>query len=216
MFKVIKEEDDLEVYERFLESFKESDKVPVVEELLKEKEKSIESVIKIEKDSTQVQESDSISVQKVPDEYVSDLSNNISNVDKAKKEDNKTVYGESGEDLIDLRDDRRYKTVIIGDQTWMAENLNFKTNGSWCYKGKNKNCEKYGRLYTWDAAKMACPLGWHLPTDSEWKQLIEMAGGEKKGYLKLIKGGDWKFNALLGGYRDTDGSFGLLEESGSY
>lgn len=79
--------------------------------------------------------------------------------------------------MTDERDDRRYKTVQIGSQTWMAENLNYKTKNSKCYGGSLKNCQKYGRLYNWNDAVNACPSGWHLPTKNEYEKLIEFAGG---------------------------------------
>ena len=57
----------------------------------------------------------------------------------------------------------------------MAENLNYETEDgaqSWCYENKQENCDKNGRLYTFEAAKTACPPGWHIPSDPEWGELI--------------------------------------------
>jgi uncharacterized protein (TIGR02145 family) len=78
--------------------------------------------------------------------------------------------------FTDPRDGQTYNTIDIGSQTWMAENLNYTTTNSWWYADITANGDVYGRLYTWDAALTACPAGWHLPTDDEWKTL-EMALG---------------------------------------
>lgn len=71
----------------------------------------------------------------------------------------------------DPRDGKIYPTVQIGSQIWLAKNLDFKTPNSWCYEDDFEYCKDYGRLYTWNDAMIACPKGWHLPSDSEWTQL---------------------------------------------
>ena len=98
-------------------------------------------------------------------------------------------YGE----IVDDRDGQVYKTVKIGDQVWMAENLNYEVHNSFCYDDIKSNCDIYGRLYKWSAAlgkgddgctygencplpsghiQGACPANWHLPKEEEWKKLF--------------------------------------------
>ena len=115
--------------------------------------------------------------------------------------------------LSDSRDGKTYKTVVIGTQTWMAENLNYETKNSYCYKDNSGNCSTYGRLYTWGAAKgSACPSGWHLPTGEEFRILCNVVGDE--GCLSSFRmfksvsdyGSDtFGFGALSAGYK-TKGS----------
>jgi uncharacterized protein (TIGR02145 family) len=117
----------------------------------------------------------------------------------------------------DKRDGQIYKTVKIGNQVWMAQNLNYAVDngyGSWCYDNEYRNCKKYGRLYTYYTAMNACPSGWHLPSVSEWETLFAYVGGlQTAGYVLRSKneryyaGEDrYKFNVLLAGsYNRYDG-----------
>jgi uncharacterized protein (TIGR02145 family) len=100
-------------------------------------------------------------------------------------------YDAAANTLKDLRDDKVYKTVKIGDQVWMAENLNFETDSSFCYNDSAENCAKYGRLYTWTAATSACPDGWNLPSEADIEALIKAVGGEEGAGTKLKSTSGW-------------------------
>lgn len=118
--------------------------------------------------------------------------------------------------FTDPRDNKAYKTIEINGLCWMAQNLNFDVGeGSWFYENDPKKGGKYGRLYTWEAAKKACPPGWRLPTDFEWRKMAKDFGGVygetlnngKTAYQSLIAGGDSGFAAKLGGFRAPNGNF---------
>ena len=128
--------------------------------------------------------------------------------------------------LRDTRDNKTYKTIKIGDQIWMAENLKYKPGGqSWAYDNKESNVEIYGRLYNWETALDVCPNGWHLPNENEWDKLIEMYGGSKQAGEKLKSEYGWKsyieekdalfgdnhsgFNAIPSGVFDYDSFSGV-------
>ncbi len=126
---------------------------------------------------------------------------------KTETEDN-CEYGE----LVDDRDGQTYKTVKIGDQWWMAENLNYETDSSFCYNDSVEYCEKYGRLYRWAAAvgksesecgygytcslpsgniQGVCPNGWHLPSKAEWETLFIAVGGSSVAGWVLKSTSGW-------------------------
>ena len=132
-----------------------------------------------------------------------------------------------GENLVDSRDSQSYETVQIGDQCWMAENINIgdtifgssipTNNGiieKTCYGNNLSNCNNYGGLYAWDelmqyttqpGAQGICPSGWHIPTDEEWKTL--------EGSVDSQYGvGDPEWDGT--GYRGHDAGMNLKSDSG--
>ncbi len=119
--------------------------------------------------------------------------------------------------LKDSRDNQEYKTVRIGNAVWMAENLSFAADESFCYTRFGYDCRKYGRFYTWDVAKDVCPAGWHLPTAAEFDQLFADVGGRDSAAVKLKSAEGWShygngsdeygFNGTPSGFRDYRGRF---------
>lgn len=83
---------------------------------------------------------------------------------------------------------RYYKTIETLNNTWFAQNLNYNTDGSYCYDNKEENCYLYGRLYTWEAAQNACPTGWHLMTDAEFESIRNLFESDEVASLKSTKG----------------------------
>jgi len=170
---------------------------------------------------------------------------------------NNTIFGQSADlkisnqtGIVSDIDGYSYKTVKIGNQWWMAENLKVthysngtaiplitdsllwinlgdnNTDKAFCYYNNNLGGEAsiYGALYTWAAAmngassldinpsgiRGVCPTGWHLPSNSEWLELINYLGGEN------ISGGKMKStgNLTVGDGLWTEPNMGATNESG--
>jgi uncharacterized protein (TIGR02145 family) len=123
----------------------------------------------------------------------------------------------------DSRDGKTYKTLKIGTQTWMGENLAFKmSSGCMAYEDRPSNVITYGYLYDWETANKVCPAGWHLPSVKDWNILIEFLGGDKVAGGKMRETGTihWEapnaeannasgFSALPGGSFNGEAFFGL-------
>ncbi|MDR1830987.1 MAG: TonB family protein [Candidatus Fibromonas sp.] len=107
----------------------------------------------------------------------------------------------SANTFTDPRDGKTYKTVKIGEQTWMAKNLDYAGEDEdigACSDNEPANCQKYGRLYDWENARLACPDGWHLPSYEEWQTLAASAGGTEIAGQKLKARNGWeKWNCEL-------------------
>ena len=138
-----------------------------------------------------------------------------------------------------------FRTVTIGTQTWMAENLNCNVKGSKCYDNDPGNCNKYGRLYDWATAmglpsscnsnscsgqiqqphRGICPDGWHIPSEAEWDTLVDFAGGYNGTPgpgTKLKATSGWDPSGFNGngtddyGFSALPGGFGFPNGSFSY
>ncbi len=130
--------------------------------------------------------------------------------------------------LTDSRDNKVYKTVVIGEgenaQTWMAQNLDYGSTGACLYK-KEENCVKFGRFYTWSDAQSVCPEGWHLPSQTEWETLYSEVGGKNTVGLTMKSKTGWNdngnghdlygFSILPAGHMMSGGGFGS-DGSGAY
>jgi uncharacterized protein (TIGR02145 family) len=146
--------------------------------------------------------------------------------------------------FLDLRDGKKYEYVKIGEQTWMAENLNYNVYGSRCHGdntgGDSQNiCGTYGRLYNWSTAmgfasscntrtcssqiqpkhQGICPVGWHIPNQAEWNVLGDDAR-KLKATSSWNSGGNgtdqYGFSALPGGYGYSNGSFHRVGNDGNW
>jgi len=112
--------------------------------------------------------------------------------------------------FTDDRDGKVYKWTTIGSQTWMAENLNYDTTGSWehssCANLVNPLCDKMCRAYTWSTARRVCPAGWHTPSKNEWEKLVTTVGGKATAATKLKSTRGWRTNCGQGSNKDCNGT----------
>jgi len=137
---------------------------------------------------------------------------------------------------------KEYEAVLIGSQTWMAENLKYNASGRKCgdeststlSDNNTSTCDTYGRLYNWETAvalpgcnatecasqitakhKGVCPSGWHLPSDAEWDALIDFVGENAGTKLKFAS--LWTTDGVAGtddfGFAALPGGYG---DSGSF
>jgi len=116
--------------------------------------------------------------------------------------------------FTDARDGKTYKMVTIGEQTWMAQNLDYAGKNDdigVCYNKKPANCQEYGALYTWNEAIKVCPDGWHLPSDAEWQTLVNFAGGEEIAGKKLKAKNGWNEYKCKYTTKETTGRGKVIE-----
>jgi uncharacterized protein (TIGR02145 family) len=140
------------------------------------------------------------------------------------------TIGIPGPNITDA-ENNTYKTVTIGTQTWMAENLKVTkyndgtaipnitgntqwsqlSTGAWSYYNNDvTNNAKYGKLYNWYAVsktsngnKNVCPTGWHVPTDAEWTVLTHYLGGVSVAGGKMKEAGTTSWNSPNTGATNT-------------
>lgn len=99
---------------------------------------------------------------------------------------------ESIQTFKDSRNQKEYVSVEIGGLRWMAMNLNYEENDSYCYHNLQEKCTEYGRFYTWNAAMKACPEGWRLPSKEDFEGLVLLVGERYAGDRLRSKQG-WVF-----------------------
>ena len=177
-----------------------------------------------ESSSSSEQESSSSEVPESSSEEVSSSSIRSSSSDGS-------IYDATANTLTDLRDNQVYRTTTIDipsksySEVWMAENMNFETENSWCGGGSGMaegDCSVYGRLYTWAASvgktesecgynhtcefsgtvRGVCPEGWHLPSYDEWNELFTAVGGSNVAGKVLKSKSGWKSSSVI---ENTDG-----------
>jgi Fibrobacter succinogenes major domain (Fib_succ_major). len=118
--------------------------------------------------------------------------------------------------FTDPRDGNTYRTISEGGTPWMAENLKYKVNGEAVYSFDNNsdNIAAYGLLYDWKTALKACPDGWHLPSGTEFRSLMDQS--EINDNRGKPGSGPATFRVQLAGMQDYEGTFSEMDESAYY
>ncbi len=190
--------DKVAAFEKFIEAYADGDSV-----ILSSESGSSSS---LQKDMSSSSSSSSVSPKS------SDSETSVSSSSSANAG---SEYDASANTLKDLRDGQVYRIVKIGDQVWMAENLNYETDSSFCYNDSVKYCTKYGRLYTWAAAMNACPDGWRLPSETDFKNLVNAVGGKDSAGIKLKSNSGWNdYDGVSGNGTDAFGFSALPAGTG--
>ena len=120
--------------------------------------------------------------------------------------------------FVDPRDGESYDILEVAGLTWMRRNLVFATPDSACPRNDRDACAREGRLYPWTTAITACPAGWRLATEDDWRRLEiaigvpaqELDGERERGKgsaAALMIGGSTRLDFPLAGWRRPDGSF---------
>lgn len=117
--------------------------------------------------------------------------------------------------FTDPRDGQTYRTITFIfenaheriERTWYAENVNYDISGSLCYDNTSEYCKSFGRLYNYEQANLACPVGWHVPTILEWKYLFHFFGGWHHSGKYLFQGKESDMDMLFGGFGMPGGVF---------
>ncbi|MCX6334947.1 MAG: hypothetical protein NT092_11695 [Bacteroidia bacterium] len=120
------------------------------------------------------------------------------------------------EKFTDTRDGNIYKTIKIEGVTWMAENLKYIAEGSGAHYFDNDpgNLASYGVLYEWQTAMKVCPDSWHLPSGSEFRQILDnMESSDSRGNATS---GPVYPGFQLAGMKSYEGVFTEMDESGYY
>jgi len=128
-------------------------------------------------------------------------------------------YGITKSQFCDTRDGKLYVQTHIGDQIWMAENLNYAEGGmcgtivedeTYFVEENTTYCDDYGRFYDWETAMNGiCPSGWHLPSKEEW-ELIANIGKHGEGTKLKAKSGWANYDDGRDGNGTDDYGFAAL------